>query len=197
MPGAALLPAEGYRYACPVVYYGSSITQGGCASRPGNAYPAILSRMLDCDFVNLGFSGNAKGEAEMADYIAGLPMSVFVYDYDHNADTSRLQRTHARMFGIIRERQPQLPVIMLSRPQPYLDEGERARRRIIEETFQSALRAGDKNVYFIDGSSLLHRFGGDSGTVDRCHPNDLGFMCMADGIRETLQRALESSGTGC
>ena len=149
--------------------------------------------MLDCDFVNLGFSGNAKGETEMAEYIAGLPMSVFVYDYDHNAGPEHLQATHGRMFRIIRERQPQLPVIMISRPQPYLNEEERAMRRIIEETFQSALQAGDRNVYFIDGSSLLHRFGGDSGTVDRCHPNDLGFMCMADGIRETLRQALEGT----
>ena len=74
-----------YRVETPVVFYGSSITQGGCASRPGNCYTAVLSRRLDFDHVNLGFSGSGKAEQEMADYIAGLDMSVFVYDYDHNA----------------------------------------------------------------------------------------------------------------
>lgn len=70
-----------YRYETPIVYYGSSITQGGCASHPENSYQSIISRNLDCDYINLGFSGSAKGEAEMAGYISGLKMSMFVYDY--------------------------------------------------------------------------------------------------------------------
>ena len=83
--GSRLTPAAPYATPLPVVYYGSSITQGGCASRPGNAYQNVLSRLLKCDHLNLGFSGSALGEARMADYIAGLAMSAFVLDYDHNA----------------------------------------------------------------------------------------------------------------
>ena len=78
---------EKYKNKRPVVYYGSSITQGGCATRPGNSYPAIISRKLNLDFVNLGFSGNAKGEPAMAEYITKLDMSCFVFDYDFNAPT--------------------------------------------------------------------------------------------------------------
>ena len=97
--------APDYEIKVPVVYYGSSITQGGCASRPGTSYQAIISRRLNCDYVNLGFSGNAKGEPAIAEYIAGLEMSVFVYDYDHNAPnpehlaadrkSTRLNSSHA------------------------------------------------------------------------------------------------------
>ncbi len=194
LPGSALLSAEDYRCPRPAVFYGSSITQGGCASRPGNAYPAIISRRLGCDFLNLGFSGNAKGEEEMAEYIASLSMSAFVYDYDYNApDVRHLQNTHERMFLCIRQRQPLLPVVIVSRPQPFLNEEERERLQIIKATYERALARGDGHVYFVDGSRLLRRFGGDSGTVDRCHPNDLGFLCMAEGIGEALELALEEA----
>ena len=83
----------------PIVYYGSSITQGGCASRPGNAYQGFVSRALDADFINLGFSGSARGEETIANYIKYLKMSAFVYDYDHNAPNSEhLRKTHEPMF---------------------------------------------------------------------------------------------------
>lgn len=188
--GAVVQPAQPYQNGM-VVFYGSSITQGGCASRPGNAYQSMLSRQLGCDFLNLGFSGNAKGEEAMGAYIAGLSMDAFVYDYDHNAPTAEhLQNTHERMFHQIRERQSTLPVIMVSRPKIELNEEEQLRRRIIRATYEKARRQGDQYVYFIDGSELLRYFGGDSGTVDGSHPNDLGFACMAEGLREVLASAL-------
>lgn len=190
--GAAVKPCADYRYPVPVVYYGSSITQGGCASRPGNAYENIISREWNCDHVNLGFSGNAKGEETMADYIASLTMSVFVFDYDHNApNLEHLQRTHRPMFERIRKQHPNLPVIMVSRPNVHLSDGELQRRDIIESTYRQAMEHGDKNVYFIDGSQMMNRFGGDSGTVDNCHPNDLGFMCMAKVIGEMVGNILQ------
>ena len=100
--GADIKAAKPYKTDKPIVYYGSSITQGGCASRPGMSYEAIVSREFDCDYINLGFSGNAKAEDEIADYIKNLDMSVFVYDYDHNAPTTEhLKKTHERMFGKI------------------------------------------------------------------------------------------------
>lgn len=85
-----------YRPLNPIVYYGSSITQGGCASRPGRSYQSVIERRLNCDYINLGFSGNAKGEPEMADYIKNLPMSVFVFDYDHNARKPRICKEPTR-----------------------------------------------------------------------------------------------------
>lgn len=183
--------AAPYKHTSPVVYYGSSITQGGCASRPGNAYQSIISRELSCDHINLGFSGNAKGEVEMGEYIASLKMSAFVYDYDYNAPSlEHLKDTHYRMFSQIRSKNPTLPIIVLSRPNVHLNEQEKQRLKIIKNTVKTAKASGDENVYFIDGSKIMKLFGGDSGTVDNCHPNDLGFMCMAKVIGKKLKEIL-------
>ena len=112
--GSVLSEFEGYRYKTPVVFYGSSITMGCGSSTPVNSYPALVSRTLETDFINLGFSGNAKGEPEIAEYIATLNMSAFVYDYDHNAPTvEHLAATHENFFTIIREKQTDLPLIIM------------------------------------------------------------------------------------
>lgn len=179
-----------YQIEKPIVCYGSSITQGGCASRPGNAYPAILSRRLNAESLNLGFTGNAKGEPAMADYIKTLPMSVFVYDYDHNAPTTEhLENTHERMFQIIREEQPTLPIVILSRPKIRLSEEESTRLAIIRRTYENALAKGDKNVYFIDGPTLM-QYAQNEGTVDGCHPTDYGFYSMAETLLSLLKTIL-------
>ncbi len=189
--GSTLKKAAAYRTASPVVYYGSSITQGGCASRPGNAYQNILSRLLSCDHLNLGFSGSAKGEPCMASYIAGLSMSAFVLDYDHNApDPAHLEATHAAFFKTVREKNPALPVFLLSRPQPNPNEEELLRRDIVKRTWETAVQNGDRHVRFLDGTEMLRLFGGDSGTVDNCHPNDLGFFCMAKALEPELKAVL-------
>ena len=98
-----------YRSFAPVVYYGSSITQGACASRPGNAYPNMVSRAIGIDYRNFGFSGNAKGEEPMRKYLASLEMSAFVSDYDHNATTDVLRATHTRLYETIRASHPDIP----------------------------------------------------------------------------------------
>lgn len=189
--GCALKAAPEYSIEKPVVYYGSSITQGGCASRPGNAYQNIISRELDLDFINLGFSGNAKAEYEMAQYIAGLDMSVFVYDYDHNAPTlEHYQNTHERMFKIIREAQPDLPILMMTRPKYYLTAEEQARLEVMLNTYNNAVAAGDKNVYFIKGPNLIEPVR-EAALVDGGHPNDAGFVSMANVIGAKLKEIIK------
>ena len=94
----------------PILFYGSSITQGGCASRPGNAYTSMLCRTLDAEQINLGFSGCGKGEPAVAEAIAELDLAAFVLDYDHNAPTvEHLEATHSNFFKIIRAKHPELP----------------------------------------------------------------------------------------
>ena len=152
---ARVEPPEPYEYPVPVVFYGSSITQGGCASRPGMSYQAILSRDLNFDYINLGFSGSAKGEKPMVEYLASLDMSVFVMDYDHNApNPEHLEKTHKPLFDAVREKHPDIPIIMLSRPRYYLTDDHVRRREIIKKTYEAALAAGDEKVYFIDGQTL-------------------------------------------
>lgn len=187
---AQLAPPEAYRNRKPIVYYGSSITQGGCASRPGNAYPNIISRVMGIDHINLGFSGSAKAEDPMIEYIQNLDMSLFVFDYDHNAPTIEyLAQTHEKMFRAIRAHHPELPIVILSRPKLHLTEEEQARLRIIQATYQNALDSGDTHVYFIPGPALMEGTGND-GTVDLNHPNDLGFHAMARVLGEQIRQIL-------
>ncbi|MBR5543783.1 MAG: SGNH/GDSL hydrolase family protein [Oscillospiraceae bacterium] len=187
-----------YTFEKPIVFYGSSITQGGCASRPGNAYPAFISQKLDCDFINLGFSGVARAEETIMNYIASLPMSVFVYDYDHNAPTlEHLVETHERGYKIVREKNPSLPIIFVSAPRGDAyskrenhDITFKKRRAVVFETYSKAFNAGDENVYFVDGASLYDGEFPLSCTVDGTHPNDLGFLRMATSIGKVCERVI-------
>lgn len=178
----------GYRQEKPIVFYGSSITQGGCASRPGNAYTTVAARSVGANHINLGFSGNARAEDEIAQYIAGLDMSVFVYDYDHNAPTlEHLQNTHQKMFRTIRQKHPTLPIVILSRPKYKPTAADLERMEVIRKTYTDALAEGDQNVYFIEGRKLM-KYAKNEGTVDGCHPNDLGFSSMARVLTPLLKK---------
>ena len=190
--GAEVCEPTPYKHATPVVFYGSSITEGGCCCNMSSAYNAILSRWLDTDYINLGFSGNAKGEMPMADFISDIEMSVFVYDYDHNApNPEHLEKTHEPFFLRFREKQPNTPVIMMTRPQIRYNSDEIRRREIVRKTFENAVNRGDKNVYFIDGETFYGDTDRDLCTIDGIHPNDLGFSRMASVIEPTLKKLLE------
>lgn len=190
--GATLESYNPYLDIPPIVYYGSSITQGGCASRPGNAYQAKITREISVDHVNLGFSGSARGEVAMAEYIASLPMSVFVMDYDHNApNPQHLIDTHERFYRIIREKNPELPIVFVTAPNVYHRPGMAPRREIIMDNYTRLRAEGDKNLYFIDGASFFQGIDADYCTVDGCHPTDLGFYRMAMGMLPTLKKILK------
>lgn len=181
--GSEIREAAPYTHQTPVLYYGSSITQDGCASRPGNGYQAMIARKYDADFINLGFSGSARGEKVMAEYLASIPCSVFVCDYDHNAPSvEHLRNTHEPLYGTFRAAQPDTPVVFVSKPDFRPGTEDEARRAIIRTTYETALAEGDKNVYYIDGETLFAGEWRDSCTVDGCHPNDLGFSRMATVI---------------
>ena len=188
--GASLKAAPEYKHKKPIVSYGSSITQGGCASRPGVTYQQLLTRWFDCDHVNLGVSGNAKGEEAMYNWIKRLDMQAFIYDYDHNAPSiEHLAATHEKMFRAIREAQPELPIIIMSRPKMNLRKDEIERMEIIRATYQHAVENGDKHVYFLGGPSLMADVGGE-GLVDNTHPTDSGFYSMAKALRPIIENIL-------
>ena len=124
----------------------------------------------------------------MVDYVAGLDMSIFVYDYDHNAPTvEHLRSTHEKMFKAIRSENPNIPIIMMSRPKAILTDVEKYRRKIVETTYQNAVAKGDQNVYFLDGPALM-KLCGNEGSVDNCHPNDYGFVSMAEAVGEVIEK---------
>lgn len=182
-------------YAYPqegkICFYGSSITQGGCASRPGNDYISLLSRWLNTDVVNFGFSGNARGETVMAEYIAKQKSKVFVLDYDYNSPKQDLCERHYAFYKIVRRENPLTPILFISKPDFEYDAESGERREIIYETYKKAKRNKDRKVAFLDGELLFGKFGRDGCTVDTCHPNDLGFYRMAEKIYPILKRLLK------
>lgn len=184
--GSVLKKAPDYKIETPIVYYGSSITQGGCASRPGNSYQGMISRRYGANYINLGFSGNGKGEDTMVEYMAGLEMSAFVCDYDFNApNAEHLLATHKKLVERIRETHPDIPIVIISRPGLYSDDDKR--HSVIRDTYKALVAAGDKNVYFIPGPELF-RICGSDGTVDGTHPNDFGFYSFYVRLSEEMDK---------
>lgn len=198
--GSSFKTPTKYASDLPIIFYGSSITQGACASHPGNEYQGYISRELNVDYINLGFAGKAKGEKIMAEYISSLPHSVFVMDYDNNAPTlEHLENTHYAFYKTYRQKCKNTPIIIMTKPNWWIDfpESEYAKKatpctKIIKETYKRAIQEGDKNVYFIDGKSF---FGKDlyNCTVDSIHPNDLGFYRIAKKLAPIIKKALKET----
>lgn len=191
--GAVVTPAPDHALETPILFYGSSITQGMCASRPGMIYQNHLSRWLDFNYTNLGFSGAAKAEPAISAYVASLDPSIFVYDYDHNAWTPEyLESTHERMFLEFRSKHEDTPVLLMSRPNRSSQGSDIYNRmKIVEKTYLNAVNRGDKNVWFIPGCDLLDPELEGNYNVDNTHPNDLGFFSMAKVIRPVLSEMID------
>ena len=192
---ASVEPPTPYRYGT-ALYYGSSITEGAGSAGSFTPYSAVLSRLLDLDYYNFGFSGSAGGELIMADYISTIDFNLFICDYDHNApDVEFLRNTHEPFFLRFREHRPETPVILMSCPdfEHFPDAADR--RAVIRQTWENAVARGDQNVYFLDGESFFGDTDRPLCTTDTVHPNDLGHYRMAQAILPTLQHIL-SKRTG-
>ena len=182
----------------PVVYYGSSITQGGCASHPGMSYQAIVSRNLNVDFVNQGYSGNGMGEPEMAAAIASMDAACYVLDFGVNLpDADSLNKVYGPFLDILRAGRPDTPIIAVT---PIYNahefwEANKATymRDVVRREVFRLRQAGDENILLVEGFELLGPEFAD-GFVDGVHPNDLGFQAMAEGLQPYLSRFLNLSG---
>ena len=185
---ATVTNGKKYEDVLPILYYGSSITQGGCASRPDNSYQALISKWSNVDFINLGFSGSALGEDVMVDYLATINCSVFVCDYDHNTPSvEHLRQTHYRLYKRYREKRPQTPILFISKPDFGSNAQDGERLKIIYSTYLKAKRQGDKNVYFLSGKKFYNGKNRWDFTVDGIHPTDLGFSRMATEIYKKIK----------
>ncbi len=183
----------------PIVFYGTSILQGGCASRPGMAYPAIIGRRLDWPTINLGFSGNGKTEPEVAALLAELDPAAYVLDSLPNLDVEQVKERVEPLLRALRARHPKVPIVLVDNVN-YTDAGFLESRRVKVADANRFLRAlhdrlraaGDAQLHYVHSAHLL---GGDGeDTVDGTHPTDLGFMRMAEGITPVLRRALQTAG---
>lgn len=180
----------------PVVMYGTSILQGGCASRPGMAFTAILGRKLDREVINLGFSGNAKLDYEIAEYITRVSdPGLIVLDYVPNSTADLIEERGERFFRIIRDAFPDVPVIFVEDPTfPHT----RFDREALEDVTsrneaQSALynklkKSGEKRLYYVSTEGLIGEDG--EATVDGIHFTDLGMMRYVEKVLPVMRKAL-------
>ena len=190
---AKLEPAP-IRNVKPIVFYGTSILQGACASRPGMAHTAILSRKLDWPIINLGFSGNAWSEPEIAKLLAELDPSVYVIDPVPNMSADMVRERIDPLVKTLRAAHPKTPIVLVQSlsytDAPYV-EPRRERYMSSNEQMQKAyerLKKTEKNLFFIPGKDLIGH--DDEATVDGTHPTDLGFMRMSEVIEPVLRKAL-------
>ncbi len=193
--GARVAPADIYRDSLPIVYYGSSITQGACATRCDNMYQAYLSEHFGLDFISFGFSGNAMAEDAVVEYLARVPAGIFICDYDYNApDAEYLRRTHRRLYDRYREKNPVTPIVFMSAPNGSRAFGSGERVKVIRDTYRYAKRLGDENVYFADGDRFFPAGVREHCQVDGVHPTDLGFYFMYKTLVRPVSQILGKQG---
>ena len=184
----------------PVVFYGSSITMGGCAGNPGVTYPALLSRWLNVDFVNLGFSGQGLGDESVAKAITEIDASAVVLDYWASPNVEGFVRTLPEFVGVIRKKMPATPILVTG---PYYEPitdflgagaAETERKRTFAQGFVKQRReAGDANILFVDGMQMISRETA-YGLIDGRHCNSIGFYFCAKGMEPHLRHALGLPG---
>ena len=183
----------------PVVIYGTSITQGASASRPGMAYPALLGRQLGRNVINLGFSGNARGEPEVAELLAELDPAVFVLDPLPNMSGPTVTPLLDEFITILRRKHPRTPIVLVESivyANAHLVSSRESRHtdssRQLREVWEARVEAGDRNLFLVAADQLLGADGED--TVDGTHPTDLGFHRMAEGLFPVIRRLLDRAG---
>lgn len=181
----------------PVVFYGTSITQGGCASRPGMVHTGILGRWLDAPVINLGFSGNGRMEAEVATLMAELDASVFVIDCLPNISAGDVASRTEPLVQILRKTHTSTPIVLVedrSYTDSFFIESKRKRnltsRAALKAVFDRLKSGGDANLYYIAGEDLIGDDG--EGTVDSSHPTDLGFVRQSEAFLRVLRPILRA-----
>lgn len=179
----------------PVVFYGTSITQGGCASRAGMSYPNQLARMLDRQVINLGFSGNGQLDFEIAAFMGDIDASCFVIDCLPNVTTNQINEKYHRFLEIIREKKPQTPVLLVENilyPHMYFDKNVFSligdKNKTLKKIYTTRKEKGDRHLYYLKAGNLI---GKDSeGTVDGVHLTDLGFLRMAQNMYPVIHKLI-------
>ncbi len=191
-PGATLRPLPTAEGEQPVVFYGTSITQGGCANTAGSDFVSAIGRTLNVEAINFGFSGNGRGEPEVALALREIDASLFVLDYVANVDAARLGETLPTFLRLLREKHPQTPIVLVgivAYSRMLLNRVDRvntaARRDVMMKLYLEAKAAGDEHLYYIDGFDLLPA-GSTGHYVDGLHPTSAGFGVMAERLGQHL-----------
>jgi len=179
----------------PIVFYGTSITHGACASRPGMVHTAILGRRFDCPVVNLGFSGNGRMHQEVGDYLTQVDAAAFVIDCLPNMNAAMVQQRCVPLIKQLREKKPDTPIILVEDRRntnswilPARDAHHTANHAALKKAFERLQADGIGNLYYIEGDALYGTDG--DGATDGSHASDLGFYRQADVFEPVLRQAL-------
>ena len=181
----------------PVVVYGTSITQGGCASRPAMAWTNILERRLNCEFVNLGFSGNGQLDLEIAPVVAAVASpALFILDFVPNVTAEIIDERMEPFIETIRRAHPDTPILLIENPVfPHstfdLDIAQRveSRNAALRRHFEKLIADGDTRLYHLASDKLIGLDG--EATVDGIHFTDLGFTRYADALQPLIELLIQ------
>ena len=186
----APLPPRASGVNKPVVFYGTSITHGGCASRPGLAFVNIIGRDLDVPVVNLGFSGSGKMEYEMSEHVSAIDASCYVLDCLWNMKyQDKLGLPEYEPFiRNLRAKRPGVPIIMAGHCDVFC-RPVNPKENFTRKLYDKLIAEGWKDLYFLPSVGML----GDDreGTVDGVHPNDIGMVRMAEAYGKAVKEALK------
>jgi hypothetical protein len=192
LPKGASFEPVAPRQDRPLLFYGTSILHGACASRPGMAHASILGRRLKTPIINLGFSGNGRMEQAISDLIAELNPCAYIIDCLPNMSTEMVAERTEPLVQTLRRAHPETPIVLVedrTHASTWIihnrSEGNRVRRAALRQAFDRLKKAGDKNLHYVRGDNLLGH--DDEATVDGSHPNDVGFMRYADVLEPVLK----------
>ncbi|MDG3005806.1 SGNH/GDSL hydrolase family protein [Paludisphaera mucosa] len=201
--GVEIRPADPRKpeSARPIVFYGTSITHGGCASRPGMVHTAILGRWLDRPVINLGFSGNGTMDSSIADLLVEIDAAVYVIDCLPNMTADMIAERTGPLVKTLRKTRPEVPILLVE-DRSYTDstflkahrERNETSRAALKKAFRTLVDEGIPNLHYLEGPAQLGDDG--EGTVDGSHPTDLGFQKMADVFTPAVESALKASPVG-
>jgi len=196
--GCTLAKAKPRTNAKPILFYGTSITQGGCASRPGMVHTAILGRWLDYPVINLGFSGNGNMETELAQLLAELDPAVYVLDCLPNMNAAQVKERVEPFVRTLRKARPETPILLVEDRNysnaRFVSQQRRrnaASQAELKQAFARLKEAGTGNLHYLPATKLLGDDIDNEATVDGSHPTDLGFMRQAKAFREVLTEVLK------
>jgi len=176
----------------PIVFYGTSILQGGCASRPGMVFTSIISRKMNVDCYNFGFSGNGKMDPPVVNILAGIKASFYVIDCLPNMLPKEVTDSVMPMVKTLRAKNPLTPIVLVEEIEyariPFESSVKKAfdvKNQALKTEFDKLIKEGVKDLYYISSANAI---GTDNeGTVDGTHMTDLGFMRYADYLIEKFK----------
>ena len=189
----ALITKASPNPAKPIVFYGTSITQGGCASRPGMAHTNIISRKLDVDCINYGFSGNGRMETPIVELISEIDARFYVIECLQNMDSEQVSERVKPLVDIIRTEHPNTPIVLVENmmyTMAFLDQTQETRliqeNEALKNEYDKIIKSGTPNIFYIkDNKDFLVD---NEGTVDGVHLTDLGFLRYSDYLMENFKK---------